>query len=145
VNFRRCLRLLGRWDLLDRFSPPTCSPPSDDCLAGLFIDCLNSTEAEHCESAIDDGHPEGKSNYRHCLRLLGAAGVPFQSPYPSGNLPTNDDMTWLKKSETLNGGSAELLASIDRLRVSIARRTHFHAVVAEWSMKSELGAEIRPL
>jgi hypothetical protein len=139
LNYHRCLRLLGRWDLLDRSSPPTCSPPSDDCLAGLFLDCLKDLEAEHRESTTDDSHPGGKSNYRRCLRLLGAVGVPFPLSHLSVNSPTTDDLAWLKKSEVLDGGFANLLASIDRLRVSIAGQTHFHAAAAEWSTKSELG------
>jgi TPR repeat protein len=57
--YRRCLRLLGRWDFLDRSPPPTCNPPSDDGLAELFVDCLNNPEATYCESAVNDGHPEG--------------------------------------------------------------------------------------
>jgi hypothetical protein len=110
---------------------------------GLFLDCLKEPEAEDCESAADDGHPEGESNYRRCLHLLGAVGIPFRPPHPSGNLPKNDDLAWLlldsfNESAALDGGSAELLASIDRLRVLIARRTHFHAAAAEWSAKSEL-------
>jgi hypothetical protein len=69
LNYRCCLRLLGRWDLLRRSPPPTCTPPSDDCLAVLFLDCLKDSEAEYHESVVDDGHPESESNYRHCLRL----------------------------------------------------------------------------
>jgi serine/threonine protein kinase len=48
-------------------------------------------------------------------------------------------LDYLKNSEALNVESAELLASIDHLRVSIASRMHFHAAAAEWSAKSELG------
>jgi hypothetical protein len=47
-------------------------------------------------------------------------------------------MVWLKKSEALDGGFVELLASVDRLRVSIARQTHFHASAAEWNATNEL-------
>jgi hypothetical protein len=79
MNYRRCLRLFGRWDLLDQSSPPTCNRPSDDGRAELFVDCLNNPEAKHRQSAVDDDHPEGESNYRRCLRLLGAVGVPFRS------------------------------------------------------------------
>jgi hypothetical protein len=48
-------------------------------------------------------------------------------------------LVWLKKSGELDGGDTELLASIDRLRVSIARQTHFRAAAAEWSERNELG------
>jgi hypothetical protein len=144
LNYGRCLRLLGRWDLLDRSSLPTCNPPSDNCLAGLFFNCLKSPEAEYRECAVDHGHPKGELNSRRCLRLLSELRVPFRLSHYSLNLPIIDDLVWLlsnhfKKSGAFSGGYTELLASIDRLRVSIASRTHFHATIPEWSERSELG------
>jgi hypothetical protein len=45
LNYRRCLRLLGRWDPPDRSSQVTVQPPPDDHLADPFIDCLKEPEA----------------------------------------------------------------------------------------------------
>jgi serine/threonine protein kinase len=108
-------------------------------LHDLFLDCLKESEAEYRECAIDKKQPENESNYRHCIGLLGGLHLPFRSVYSSVNLPTNDDRRWLKESGPPAGGCTELLASIDRLRIQIAKQNHFHPTIAEWCDRSELG------
>jgi hypothetical protein len=97
-------------------------------------------EAEHHESAVDDDHPESESKHHHCVHLLGPASIPFRSSHLFTNLATNTDFVSylaesLKKSEALDGRSAELPAVIDRLRMSIARHTHFKTIAFEWNVK----------
>jgi TPR repeat protein len=45
LNYRRCLRLLGRWDPPDCSSQVSVRPPSNDRLAGLFVECLKEPQA----------------------------------------------------------------------------------------------------
>jgi TPR repeat protein len=47
LNYRRCLRLLGRWEVPDRSSDVSAHPPSHDDLAHQFIDCLKEPHALH--------------------------------------------------------------------------------------------------
>jgi TPR repeat protein len=45
LNYRRCLRILSRWDVPDRSSLISDSRPLDDHFAHLFIDCLKDSDA----------------------------------------------------------------------------------------------------
>jgi TPR repeat protein len=45
LNYRHCLRLLGRWDPPDCFSQVSVRPPSKDCLAKLLVNCLKEPKA----------------------------------------------------------------------------------------------------
>jgi TPR repeat protein len=45
LNYRRCLRLLGRWEVPNRSSDVSANPLSNHQLASLFIDCLKEPEA----------------------------------------------------------------------------------------------------
>jgi hypothetical protein len=45
LNYRRCPRLLGRWNPPDRSSQVSAYPPSNNRLAALFIDCLKEPKA----------------------------------------------------------------------------------------------------
>jgi hypothetical protein len=47
LNYQRCLRLLGRWEVPDRSSDVSAHPPSHDDLAHQFIDCPKDPDALH--------------------------------------------------------------------------------------------------
>jgi TPR repeat protein/serine/threonine protein kinase len=51
LNYGRCLRLLGCWELSEQSSEIRASPPSDDRLTKLFIDCLNDAVPNDRETA----------------------------------------------------------------------------------------------
>jgi hypothetical protein len=58
--------------------------------------------------------------------------------------PSNDHLAeifidCLKESELLNGASAELIASIERLKTSLSTETKLPVRTAKWSVKGELG------
>jgi serine/threonine protein kinase len=44
LNYRRCLRILGCWDIPDRSSQIVHSRPVNDNFTHLFIDCLNDSD-----------------------------------------------------------------------------------------------------
>jgi hypothetical protein len=44
LNYRRCLRILGHWDVPDRSSQIADSRPSDDNLSRLFVECLKDPD-----------------------------------------------------------------------------------------------------
>jgi TPR repeat protein len=80
--------------------------------------------AQYYKSAADRGHPEGRLNYCHCLRLLGRWNPPDRSSQVTVQPPSNDFLAGLffdclKEPEALESASAEIIDSIQRLRASL--------------------------
>jgi hypothetical protein len=100
--------------------------------------------AQYYRSAADRGHPEGDLNYCRCLRLLGRWDPPDRSSQVTVQPPSNDFLTepfldCLKEPEALQSASAELIDSIQRLRVSLSAEAKVQNRSAEWDATSELG------
>jgi TPR repeat protein len=99
--------------------------------------------AQFYKSAADRGHPKGCLNYRRCLYLRGRWNPPSRSSQVSVCPPSNDRLAGLfidcvKESEALDGASAELIASIERLGTSLSTEVILRMQTAEWGAKSEL-------
>jgi TPR repeat protein len=76
LNYRRCLRLLGRWEVPDRSSDVSCHPPARDDLAGAFIACLDDPTQFDSESAeLITAIERLKRSRNQAVRAPAAAGT----------------------------------------------------------------------
>jgi hypothetical protein len=100
--------------------------------------------AEYYKFVADHGYPEGDLNYRRCLRLLGRWDAPDRSSDISAHPPSHDDLSrqfidCLKEPDALHGVAPEVLASIERFKVSTATQADFHLAAVGLDLGSDLG------